>query len=319
MTDLTFTRNIKRSDPQACDTVIEHLPTPCSCSRHQTPWKLSAHVNTCTVQYLHSLTRTIAMSTPAFALSIIEVVYFSLMLLPVLYLTATYRKPFTLGWPLLATFLVLQITGAALVLRNGKDGPPSITGTIISGVGLSPQLLGTVGILHQCAHSSGTLNDSQTRKHVEIASAIFHVAVVTAIPIYAVGQSGRSRIPPNENAASLSKAGIVLLLFLWLLSAIISVWYSLRKLCGHQERASRYRGIFMAVMCSMGLLGIRILYQTVATLTDDPKYSAIGGSIAYVGCLQFLPSALVILVLVLGGFHSLKAHKGANSRAETEC
>lgn len=248
------------------------------------------------------------MSTAIYALSIVEVVYFSLMVFPVLYLVKVYRKPFTLGWPLLVVFLALQITGAAIALNNGRDGPVSITGTIISGVGVSPQLLGTVGIAHRLAHLVGTLNTNKTRKQADIASIIFHIGVATAVPIYAIGQSGKAQTPPKKNAESLSKAGIVLLLVLWLIAAMAITWYSSKMLRARKERTARYRGLFLAVICSIVLLGIRIWYQTIATMTNDPKYSAIGGAAVYSGCLQFLPSALIVLVLVIGGFLCREDH-----------
>lgn len=261
------------------------------------------------------------MSTTAYTLSTVEVTYFSLMMLPTLFLTKVYWKPFTLGWPLLVIFLALQITGAAIALKNGKDGPISVTGTIISGVGVSPQLLGILGITHQLANLLGTLDTNQIRKRVDIASTIFHIGVITAVPIYAIGQSGKAQRPPKENAASLSKAGIVLLLILWLFAAMATTWYSIRMLRAQKERTTRYRALFLAVICSMALLGIRILYQTIATLTNDPKYSAIGGNAVYAGCLQFLPSALVVLVLVLGGLLSSKGHNEPvrHGDSETRC
>lgn len=264
------------------------------------------------------------MPEPAYVLAVIEVVYFSLMILPVLSLSAAYHKLFTLGWPLLVVFLVLQITGAALFFNNGKAGPPSITGAIISGVGLSPELLGIVGTLHQYAKLVGALDTKHIKTRVEIVSAVFHLGVATAVLVYAVGQSGKAQVPPKENAAALSKAGILLLLFPRLLAAMLTVWYSLTMLRSKAERVASYRRICLAVVCSMALLGIRIVCQTVVTLTNDPRYAAVGGDAVCDGCLQFLPSALVVLVLIPGGAFSVRAHKDAISPdshedAETRC
>lgn len=247
------------------------------------------------------------MPTPAFSLAIVEVVFFSLMVPPVLYVAWVHRRPQTLGWIFIFLFLVLQITGSAITLHAGTTGPLPITGAIITGVGLSPQLLGVLGVLHESAHLSGFLKYKNATKHLKIALTIYHIGVVTAVPIYAVGQSGMSQSPPKENSASLSKAGICLLLLLWLLLAVATVWhYSWALKSNASNGTNKLHTLLYTILGSTALIGVRVIYQTVATLSNTS--SSIRGNVAYIGGLQFLPSVLMVLVLTVGGVWSRPVH-----------
>jgi hypothetical protein len=254
------------------------------------------------------------MPTSAFSLAIVEVVFFSLMVPAVLYVAWEHRRPQTMGWAFILLFLVLQITGSAITVSAGTNGPPSITGAIVTGVGLSPQLLGVLGVLHESAHLSEFLKHKNITEHLKIALAIYHVGVVTAVPIYAVGQSGMSQMPPKENSASLSKAGICLLLVLWLVLAVAAIWHFSWSLRSHRsDETNKQHGLSYAILGSIALVGVRVIYQTVATLSDSS--SSNHGNAAYLGGLQFLPSALMVLVLTVGGLLSRSAYK--NERADS--
>lgn len=254
------------------------------------------------------------MTTPAFSLAIVEVIFFSLMVPPVLYVAWVHRRPQTMGWVYILLFLVLQTTGSAITLHAGTTGPPSITGAIITGIGLSPQLLGVLGVLHESAHLSGFLKYKNVTKQLKIALTIYHIGVVTAVPIYAVGQSGMSQRPPKDNSASLSKAGICLLLLLWLLLAIFAVWHSSWALRSNGSNGTnKHHMLLYAILGSTVLIGVRVIYQTVATLSGGS--SSIRGKVAFTGGLQFLPSALMVLVLTVGGVLSRPVHQ--NKRADS--
>ena len=252
------------------------------------------------------------MPTPALSLAIVEVVFYSLMVPPVLYVAWEHRRPQTMGWVFILLFLILQITGSAITLHAGTTGLSSTTGAIITGIGLSPQLLGVLGVLHECAHLSGFLKYKNDSKYLKVALAIYHVGVVTAVPVYAVGQSGTSQSPPKENSASLSKAGICLLLLLWLLLAVAAVWHSFWALKSNGSNGSNNLHMLLyAILGSTALIGVRVIYQTIATLSDTS--SSNHGNATYIGGLQFLPSALMVLVLMIGGVLSRLVHQ--NERA----
>lgn len=78
--------------------------------------------------------------------SIIEVAVYIFFVHPATYVLFKHGKNGILGWLSIQSFCIVRIIGNILIL---KDGSHSTAATIVNSIGLSPLLLGTLGILHE--------------------------------------------------------------------------------------------------------------------------------------------------------------------------
>ena len=80
------------------------------------------------------------------ALAILEVAVYIFLVNPVTYVLFKHGRKGILGWLAIQSFCFTRIIGNILVL---KDGEKSTAATIVNSIGLSPLLIGTIGILHE--------------------------------------------------------------------------------------------------------------------------------------------------------------------------
>jgi hypothetical protein len=66
-------------------------------------------------------------------------------MVPVLWLTWSYRQTALVGWIFMFIFVMLQIIGSGMIVGAGKYGQPSNIAIILISVGLSPLLVGVAG------------------------------------------------------------------------------------------------------------------------------------------------------------------------------
>lgn len=79
-------------------------------------------------------------------LAIFEVAVYIFWVNPATYCLFKHGRRGILGWLAIQSFCFTRIIGNILVL---KDGEHSTAATIVNSIGLSPLLIGTVGILHE--------------------------------------------------------------------------------------------------------------------------------------------------------------------------
>lgn len=244
------------------------------------------------------------MGKQAWSLALAELIYYIPSTIPVLFLLWRHRRHF-LGWLFLFVFASLQIVGSGMTISAGENGTPSATAITLTSVGMSPLMLAIAGVIHEWVDLSGILKSANKRKWAWVAVVAYHMAVAGAIAIYALGSSNASD-PASDPAAvesgrTLSKAGVLLLLVLW---------FALHGTLGLVAKTLRpevpCQGLFWSIVVSMVLLGVRLIYATVATFNNrEGVYNPITGSIALRVILEFLPGALILPALVFGGVMSL--------------
>jgi hypothetical protein len=79
-------------------------------------------------------------------LSIFEVAVYIVLVNPATYILFAHGRKGILGWLAIQSFCFTRIIGNILIL---KDGTHSTAATIVNSIGLSPLLIGIVGILHE--------------------------------------------------------------------------------------------------------------------------------------------------------------------------
>ena len=133
---------------------------------------------------------------------------------------------------------------------------------------------------------------------------LYHIAAVAAIGIYATGMSNASNPSTQASGQTMAEAGILLLLILLLIQVAVFIIL----IC--TSATQLLRPLLFAIVLSLLLLKIRLIYQVVAVFLDNqPRYSPINGSIALRVIFQFLPGAFILLALVTGGVMSAKNQK----------
>ena len=253
------------------------------------------------------------MPTSSWDLALVELIYYIPTSIPLLYILWKHRRTGISGWLFLFAFIMLQAIGSGMTLSAGENGKPSTGSIIVSNVGLSPLILGICGIIHEWVNISGILSTKQAKKWAQVTVILYHLLVLSAIAIYAIGASDSFQRPPPEGAQALWKAGVVLLLSLWIgLYAIFGLL--VRKIGRHTSAA-----LFWSIAISFTLLGIRIIYQCIATFDNsEPSFNPITGSVVFKVVLEFLPGALILLVMVTGGVMSIQQQGTAYDTGESD-
>lgn len=218
-------------------------------------------------------------------------------MLPLLYVLRTHHRTGKTGWTFLFIFILLQCTGSGMIVGAGQNGTPSATAIIIVQVGVSPLLLGLAGVVHEYAKLSGLMTTRRAQTTATIVDVAYHLAVIAAIAVYAVGASGSFKQPPPENAQTLYEAGVILVLALFLalcMTFAVLVW---------KTRSVRIaRALVWPIAISLVLMLIRIIYSSVAAFNqNDPAFNPVTGRIVYQIVLIFLPGALIVAAMVTGG------------------
>ena len=234
--------------------------------------------------------------SPHWILALTEILYFAPSTLPILYLLYTNRRdPLRTTWVFLLLFTLLQLIGSAMTLNAGPHGTPSAVAIILVQVGLSPLVLALSSGVHAYAKVAGVIPEGRTRTKVVLGGhVVFHLAVLGAIAIYAVGASDSFQRPRPGNAASLYEAGVLLLLALFVV--LCAVWTIVAA------KTQGARALFWSITISLLLLVVRIIYSTIAAFwMDDPQFNPVTGRIVYEIGLVFLPGALIVAAMVTGG------------------
>jgi len=76
------------------------------------------------------------------------IIYASLSI-PILYFAYKHGTRAILGWAYLLIICSLRVIGPALEINSIKNHKSSTGAIVISSIGLSPLLLGSIGVLHE--------------------------------------------------------------------------------------------------------------------------------------------------------------------------
>lgn len=90
------------------------------------------------------------MTNSSEALELAQLAFYATATLPAFYCFATHGKHGLIGWFYVIAMCGLRLVGSGMGYHaQSTTGKPNTTASIISGIGLSPLLLATLGILHE--------------------------------------------------------------------------------------------------------------------------------------------------------------------------
>ncbi|KAJ5953594.1 hypothetical protein N7454_000490 [Penicillium verhagenii] len=204
-------------------------------------------------------------------LELAQMVFYGLVLLPAFVCFAAHGKHGVMGWLYVIIMCVLRLTGNGMAYHSlSTTGHANETAQIITGIGLSPLLLATLGILHESGPSF----------------LLPHVAILTGIAL-AASSKGKS---------TLLEAGMVVLAMGWLIIALLVV-VSLRANASDQ-RVNDEKKLLLAVLIAVPLVGGRVIYSAVIAFVDG---RADGGSLAVQVIFGTISEFLVMITFVSVG------------------
>lgn len=245
-------------------------------------------------------------------LALVELIFYIPLSFPVIYCLVKHRRTGLSGWFYFLAFTTLQVVGSGMIVSAGEHGTPSTTALIITEIGLSPLILGIAGIIHEWAKTIGLLQTDERKKLGLASILLYHLLVVGGTAIYAIGASDAAKPSQENHSKGLWDAGVIVLTLLWL--GLCGVFGFMAR--WHRRDASR--ALFSSILVSLPLLGVRLIYQCVATFdSGSPTLNPVTGNIALRVVLQFLPGAFILLFMVIAGIVSI-GHDGGESRVDSE-
>lgn len=216
-------------------------------------------------------------------LAVAQLVIYAILIIPSAYVLWKHGWPGALGWFYLCAFCALRIVGSALQVQSEGSGSTNTTALIISGVGLSPLMFLSAGILHELHHYPGGT------KHFVIPSLVVHVVVVVALALVIVGYQ------PNQNdGKTLRGVGYVIFCVVWVVIVALTAfsWKQTSFLM------SNSRKLLYGITTALPFVGIRVLYGCISAFDTHIGSS---GPIRYRVCLSVLMEMLAVIILVAAG------------------
>ncbi|OAP58802.1 hypothetical protein AYL99_06099 [Fonsecaea erecta] len=193
-------------------------------------------------------------------------------------------------------FEVLRIVAAGIQIGDHNSPHPSISGTIVSSVGLSPLLLATAGFLALLKGYYATSNRNDAATLIEEAG--IHVGAISGIALLATGGAklgGDHNTQSDINTAyTLLKTGAIILLLTWIAVFLLCAHLCLKL---HKQRAAG----FLMVLASV-FIGVRAIYSVVYAFDHARSLSPFTGSFAVKFVLIFLVQLISILFLLAVAF-----------------
>ena len=110
-------------------------------------------------------------------------------------------------------------------MKAQDDGTTNTTATILSFIGLSPLLLGTVGILHEAR----AVRDKDIDPKIGwILYLLYHIIVGGALGMIAAGASVLTGNNSTASSLVLLKAGLAVILLAWALATVwtLASWFT---------------------------------------------------------------------------------------------
>ncbi|RAL09346.1 uncharacterized protein BO97DRAFT_351874 [Aspergillus homomorphus CBS 101889] len=233
---------------------------------------------------------------------IADLVFYLILLHPVLYILWTRRAGGLLAWYYLSIFCVARIVGGAMGVHNSQ----SLAANILVGVGISPLILAIDGLLHEARFYRKPGRQWLGWAVVTLATAIMGAALALAI----TGALDIYKGHPKLDSLDHWITGTGLMLLVWGLEVI---WACVLLLPAQRRKdgfsfqigTTLLQGGFLVLL----FVGIRVIYQLIAVCTQRKDLSSSTGSMAVRVVLVFLPEAFTVLSMALVGIQTRNAHR----------
>jgi len=230
------------------------------------------------------------------AVSIAELVVYVPCLITSIFLAIRHGFGKSAGWYFLIVFCLARTIGPAMQLAtiSNPTNTSLYTGyTILQSVGLSPLLLATLGLL-------GRLLNSINRSHTALVNhrvlKFIELLLLVALILAIVGGVNASENAVDNGgvykAPTISKAGSALFIVSYVAIVVFTILisFSVRHAEGGEKR------ILLAVIMSLPLLLIRLIYSVISTFSHSKLFSPFNGSIVILLCVALIEEFIVVVL-----------------------
>ncbi|CAI7652681.1 unnamed protein product [Penicillium pancosmium] len=238
------------------------------------------------------------MSSSTEGLELAQIAFYAVASLPAIYCIVKHGKAGLLGWLYVFVMCGLRLVGNGIAYRAlSTTGEPNRAASIISGIGLSPLLLATLGILRESNHS------------IQPKLAVCLGGFGMLIPHLVVG-GGIGLAAASGSNTTLLEVGLIIFATGWIM--VVGLVVLSVKSNAHRSRLEEETKLLHAVMIALPLIGVRLIYAIAIVF----KYkNAGGGSLAVQVIFGTLPEFLVMITYLSAG---LVTHNLARSRCRNK-
>jgi hypothetical protein len=165
---------------------------------------------------------------------------------------------------------------------------------ILQNVGLSPLMLATIGLLSRLLDSIHRSKRTFLNTHMFL---LIHLLITVGLVLGIVGginaadsyiASGFKAYTPTD----LNKAGTALFIVAYFAIVIVTILTSFHV--SHAEKGEKR--LFMAVVLSLPLLLVRLVYSIISTFTHNYSFNLLNGSVTVVLCMALFEEFLIVAI-----------------------
>jgi len=222
--------------------------------------------------------------------SILQLVVFVPTIFVALWMTYRHGFQRSAGWIFFVIFSLIRSIGAccSLVTLSNDSVNVYVAWIVCNSVGLSPLLLGCLGVLSRA-------NDSIKRKTMNnIHPMIFRIVgllTILALILSIVGlTSNTSSLADLSQINAKTKVGIIIFVVSWVGLCFLMFLVSIR----YRSIEDREHRLLLAVGISIPLLLIRLVYSLLVVFANNPDFKTVSGNVT----AQLVMSVIEEIVIV---------------------
>ncbi|KAL6713245.1 hypothetical protein ACLMJK_009366 [Lecanora helva] len=232
-------------------------------------------------------------------IAIAEVAVYSIFIFPAIYVCIRHGYIRQLGWLYLVIFCGLRIAAGIMGIEFAKHPDSRTDGTwsaILGSIGLSPLLLVGIGLLERI---NGFLNG---KKAIMLALRLLHIPIILGLIVAIIGGNkiSSTNTDTQNDGQTYEKAGGILLLvsYLVFLGLAILTMAELNNLPPGEKR------ILFAVLASLPLIAVRLLYSLLADFKNDDTFNILAGNVTVQLCMAIIEEMICVAIFLASGITS---------------
>ncbi|KAI9640350.1 hypothetical protein NHQ30_011095 [Ciborinia camelliae] len=237
-------------------------------------------------------------------LTVVLLIVYIILFQPAIYILFKHGRSGILGWISIQVFCLIRVVGSAITLHEEAIHSTSKWSILVNSIGLSPLLLGSMGILHEAHSARLHLRPTRAKRVEYILIILYHSLVSLALGLLIIGTISLINNNLTSGKKTLAKCGLSILLLCF--AILVGVTVANHSTTKKEKNAGAYREgttLLWGVTAALPFVGIRVFYA--AAVLSHMLSGTSNGFTRSEGAkvlLGEIPELLVIVVLVGVGF-----------------
>ena len=234
------------------------------------------------------------------SISIFQLIFFTPALIAAIYLCTKHGIGRSSGWFFLVTVSLFRISGAATQLATYSHPTVGLftASAILSSFGLSTLILASIGFLSRSADSSSMMRSTILHPMVY---RLVQLLVTVGLIVVIVGDSSINFDSQNGGAINIpaeAKAGIIIILAAWVITASITV----ATVANISKIVETERLLAWAVLVALPFILVRLVYGILVIFLNDKHFNLLAPSTYVEWVMATIEECFVVLLYLLVGF-----------------